>query len=454
LWTYIDKANIDNYLIKYSQLANDFTNLSLYETEQAIFLPRLFYKNYPDGVQVYKGQNAQEPLKTYFKFTKKLRESQLPFIKCVLDIYNINKQVNGILKARPGLGKTVLSVYLASVLGLKTIVIVDTTVLMDQWVKAFSDFTDLKSNEIGIIKGKMCSLDTPITIAMVQTLHSKIKTDMHKNIRIIDGARYGLVFYDEVHATSSSSKYAKASLLFRTPNVIGLSATPFQTSTAEILMKNTIGEILYESKDYDVIPSYNLHFYNSSLGAKYGGYLRRITDYIKRKSFYNSIIIKSQEYLNIIISLIKLRQSEGHITMVLCSTKAQIQLISDKLIEEKIAHRRFFGDEKDEIDQINTNLMVATYSFAGKGFDFDRLSNLIYAINLAGKKSLIQTIGRVVRLDNMNPNKKSVIDDLVDLDFASIFIPDVKAKKKVVKDEFNCEINELKDGIPLTNGEI
>ena len=47
MWTYVEKKDIDAYVSKYPQLAEDFESLSLYETNDAIFLPRLFYKNFP-----------------------------------------------------------------------------------------------------------------------------------------------------------------------------------------------------------------------------------------------------------------------------------------------------------------------------------------------------------------------------------------------------------------------
>lgn len=453
MWTYIKKSEIDNYIRRYPQLQEGFDDLCLYDSNDLIFLPRLFYKNFPNGVTTFAGKNEFVPLKTYFKFTKKLRDEQIPIVKCVLDLYQKNGYINGIIKARPGLGKTVLSVCIAATLGVKTMVIVDNSSLMEQWVKAFHDFTDLQPSDIGIIQQKCYSLDTPVTIAMVQSLYSKVKKDLSKHTRLIDQGKYGLIIYDEVHATSSSIKYAQVSLLFRSMNILGLSATPFQTNTAEILMHNTIGNIIYETNKYDITPEYNLHYYDSGLSGKYSFMLKKVGDYIRKKSMYNSFIIKSEEYKNIIMRLIQQRYSEGHKIMILCFTKAQVNLFSEELDNVGIEHRRYYGDEKDEIDKENTKVLVVTYSFAGKGFDFDKLSCLILATNLAGKKSLIQVIGRVLRQDKTNPNKKAVVDDLADMAFPTIFVPDIKLKKNVVTSEFSCMVNELKNGLNLNDGD-
>jgi len=455
MWCYIDRNDLETFINKYPALVEGFQDIALYETEDKIFLPRLFYKNYPNGLKVFESKEIPIYQPTYFKFTGTLREEQAGFVTTILDIYRIHKQVNGIGKARPGFGKTVVSTYIAAKLGVKTCVIIDNENLLQQWVEAFLKFTDLKPEEIGLIKGKHFVIDRPVVIATVQTLLSKIKTDMHKNFQIMDAAKFGLVFYDEVHNTSSSSKYAKASLLFRTKNFIGLSATPFQTGTAEILMKNTIGEIIYETKQYDLKPIYILNHYDSKLTGKYAYVLGKMPDYIKRKSFYNSIIIKSPHYLNTILKLVKQRLGEGHVILILVFTKAQVKLISDGLEKENIDHRRYYGDEKTQIDKENVSVLIGTYSFIGKGFDFEQLSSLILGTNLAGKKSLIQVVGRILRASTDGRTKKTpVVDDLIDMGFPSLFLPDIRAKKSVIKNEFNCEIRDVAHNQEIENGEI
>ena len=348
--------------------------------------------------------------------------------------------------------KTVISAFIAAKIGLKTCIVIDNENLLHQWVESFLTFTDLKAEEIGLIKGKHFVIDRPVVIASVQTLLSKVKTDMHKYFQLFDASKFGLVIYDEVHNTSSSSKFAMASLLFRTQNFLGLSATPFQIAIAEILMKNTIGNIIYETKHYDMKPTYILNHYNSNLTSKYSYVLGRMSDYIKRKAFYNSIIVKSPEYLKIIINLIKKRLLEERVILVLVFTKAQIKLISDGLTNENIEHRRFYGDEKDALDKENVKVIIATYSYAGRGFDFAQLSSLILGTNLAGKKSLIQVIGRILR--EYKGKLPPVVDDLIDKGFPSLFVPDMKAKMAIVKNEFACEIQHVTDEEIVENGEI
>src|SRR6056297_2977421 len=181
-------------------------------------------------------------------------------------MYEKNGFINGIIKLPPGTGKTVLTIYLASVLKLKTCIVLDKDSLFKQWIKEIIQFSGSNEDNIGIIKQKLfVTKDKLFTIAMSGTLTSKLKRDINKGFKEINNAKFGLVVYDEVHSTSASEIYSKVSLLFRTKNVIGLSATPFHYAEAKILMENTIGKVIYESNDYEMTPKYNIIHYNSGL---------------------------------------------------------------------------------------------------------------------------------------------------------------------------------------------
>lgn len=439
MWTCIPNNEIDSFFKEYDSLQDIAHDIFLYSANGLVFVPRLFYKNYPKHTKVleYSENNFQ---KVKFKFTKELRENQIPIVETLLKMFYKNKQINGIIKLPPGIGKTVMAIYLASKLELKTLIIVDNDNLLKQWIKAFIEFTDLQPKDIGIIKQKFMITTTPVSISLVQTLVSQIKRNMKKIFKTIDSAGYGLIIYDEVHSTSSAPKFAKASLLFRTKNILGLSATPFQTGAAEILMKNTIGDIIYETKSYELKPTYIINYYNSNLSNIYSTKLLKINDYIKKKAFYNSILVKSETYFKVIIDLVKKRLNEGHVILILCLTKEQVRQISNKLTEEGIENKKFYGDEKKDFDKSSTKVLIVTYAYAGKGFDFEQLSCLILATNLSGKKSLIQVIGRILR--KHSSKLPPIVDDLIDLDFPTFLLPEVRFKKSIIVSEFKCNIIE------------
>ena len=443
-WTYLKKDDVDKYLVQYPQFSDYFSELVLLETEDAVFLPKLLINNYPSDYLVhYPGQKQVEPAKINLRFNGQLRPKQQAAINIVKNIYDKQGFVNGILKLFPGAGKTVLTVYLSHMLGLKTCVIVDNENLMKQWIEEYIKFSPLTIDDIGIIKQTHFITDKPVSVAMSQTLMSKVKNNFTSAFNQIDAGRFGLVVYDEVHNTSSSEQFAKNSILFRTPNVIGLSATPFQYGSAEVLMKNTIGEILYETNDYDLPPKYCFLYYDSKLGDKYGRKISFVRDYIKRKAMYNSVIVKSEAYFNTITKYTEHLKEKGHKTIIICMTKKQVQMVSQHLEDNGIENRRFYGEEK-EIDKENDNVIVATYQFCGKGFNMPSLSALILACPLSGKKSIIQVVGRILRYKE--GKKSPLVIDMCDISFPLIINSEIKRKKNIVTEEFkNCEIIEHQD---------
>jgi len=442
LWTYIKKELYQNFINQYYEF-NDFSEeLILLETDDAYFLPRLFTKNYPSTYLTEftgKQENFVPSKIKDIEFKGELRSEQIPIITELAEFYQKNGCLSGIVKARPGLGKSVLTAYIASELKIKTLIVVDNQNLMKQWIQTFLDFTNITIEDIGIIQKKAFGVDKPIIIAMAQTLLRKVKGKIQENFKIIDKAGIGLVVYDEVHATSSAPIFSKVSLLFRTKNVLGLSATPFQTGLAEVLMLNTVGNIISDSKNYDMKPEYRLLHYKSNLDGKKIYVMNKLSDYLQKKSFYNKVIIGSESYKNLIVNQTRDMLKLGHRIMILCFTKIQVTTLSDLLTERGIENKKFYGDERDI--SYNEKVLVATYSYAGKGFDYKELSCLILACPLAGKKSLIQVIGRILRLDS--DKVSPVVIDLADLSVPSFTIPEIRMKKKVVSDEFDCKIVEI-----------
>lgn len=440
MWCYIRQENINKFISQYPDLEYDFESIVLLQTPELCFLPRYIFRKYPSSLLcVYQGKEQDiEFEKIDIEFKGTLRKDQIPIVNHVMNLYNQNKSVNGIIKARPGLGKTVLSTYLSAKLGLKTLIVLDNSNLLKQWVQAFYNFTNIDTDDISIFKQKLYVTDTPITIAMIQTLTRRLKNNLNKTYDIINQNKFGLVIYDEVHNTSSATEFSKGSLLFKTLNIIGLSATPFQTGSAEILMTQTIGDIIYETKDYELKPKYMFVYYNSNLNNKHKYIINKTNDYIARKSIYNKTIVECANYLNLIISYTNQLYKQKHKILVLCFTKNQVKTISQKLTENELPNTMFYGDQKEIT--YNEDILVTTYAFAGKGFDYDKLSAMIMACPLSGKKSIIQTVGRILRICE-GKNSPEVID-LVDMDLPHMFLNELKVKKRIIKNEFDCQITE------------
>lgn len=345
MWSVIDKKNFNQFIDKYSELSNDQDLYKLYETEEKIFVPRFFYKSYPSKfIKVYNPEPHIE--KINLTFNGEPRENQRPLIHTILSIYDRDQCVNGIIKCFCGFGKTACSIYLATKLGMKTLFVVDKDSLYKQWIQEIVKFTGVGAEDIGLIKGNLFVVENkPFVVTTVQTLVSKIKREPKIMYEKMKTAGFGLVIYDECHNTSASEKYAKSSILMGAPNIIGLSATPFKPGGQDILMKNVIGDILYDEVGYKSIPTISFHLYKSGLEkhSKRMGFL----DFIGAKAYYNKIITTSPKYMDLLSKFVKEDMNDGHKTIIICWTEKQLQAISDRLTEDGIEHRQFYGKKRE-----------------------------------------------------------------------------------------------------------
>lgn len=437
MWSVIPKQDLEKfnnkYLNKLYKLENKYI---LSENDSYFFLPRYFYNNYPfPSLKLSKDANFI-PKSIDLEFVSELRDEQKLLIKRIKQIYDNTGKICGIIKARPGFGKTICSAYLTCLLKKKTLIILDNSKLAEQWMESFLEFTTIKKDDIGLIKGDTF-ISKPVTITMVQTLINRIKSknsDFYKNLR---NEGFDLIIFDETHKTSSAPKFALSSLLLNSENIIGLSATPFGDELHKLFMDNIIGNIIFESESYDLVPKVHFMCFKSSLDKSYYNKVYKISDYIKKISYYNSVIHNSHTYLNLIYRLAKSSLESGRKTIIIIQTIKQLNTIIEYFQKHNIKATPFMS-EKKIIDKNNDNLLVATYKMASHGFDYADLSCLILATPLKGRVSLIQTIGRILRITN---NKKQpLVFDLMDKDYDDIFKYNIKTKKNILEGEFQkCE---------------
>lgn len=442
MWTLLPSENINRYFQQYPYLAPFANELILHEGQGCVFLPRYFAYNYPSPLLNYLVDNTWEPKTADIEIKDgfELRENQLEICRTMVNIVDTPQTFGGIIKARPGAGKTVMAVYCAAMTKRKTIIILDNSNLMKQWTQAIEDFTKLTADDVGFIGGGKVEVDKPFTIALVQTLMSKAKNDMKAFYAIIKEQGFDLAFFDECHATTCGPKYATASLFLNTVNVFGLSATPFADNLHKVFMDNALGPIVAQEDEYELVPKINFVYFNSGLEQKYGRQLQYVKDRIRKRSMYQSKLQHSHTYMNIMVQLVKELLQEGHKIIIIVFTVELVKLIHQLLADHGIDSRQFYS-QKREIDKENDDVIVATYKYAGAGFDMAALSAAIIGTPLSGKKSLIQVIGRILR--SYAGKNAAVVYDFVDKEFNGEFLKDVPRKKGILANEFGCEFNDI-----------
>ncbi len=438
MWSIIKETDLDNFENSHPQLIEYEREYVLYESNGNCFLPRFFYSMFPSQYLIRYEDPSFEAQPINIEFTGELRKNQLPFIT---HGYNIDDpDISGILQGYPGIGKTVIAAHLATKYKTKTLILLDNSKLVEQWKDAFLSFTSITEEDIGIIKGKKLEVDKPIIIAMVQTLVSKAKRDLRNVYTKIKDAGVGLVFIDECHKSSSAPAFAKSSLFFNTRNIIGLSATPYNQNLAQTLMHGIMGDILYQTKAYELVPDVYFINYYSAIDPKQIRRMDHFRDLMQKKACYDAAIVESEMYAFVIQKIVEKLLASKHQIFIVCATVKQVNMIHDMLINHNIKSDKLYSKDT-EVDK-DAQVIVATYGFAGAGFDLKTLSAMIFASPYRGKKSTIQTIGRILR--KSKGKDKAIVFDLVDGSCPTLFKGYINSKSRIIAGEFeDCNINAL-----------
>ena len=345
---------------------------------------------------------------TNYEFKGKLRDYQIDIVNTILEKFNNadndTKPKGGIIKLSCGGGKTVLAIYLSYLLKLKTLIIVHQEFLLDQWVERFNQFTNAK---IGTIRQK--KIDVENKDVVIGMLHSISMIDYDPLIF----KEFGLVIYDEVHHLGSKM-FSKALLKTSAEYTIGLSATPERSDGLMKVINWHIGDILYKMDkkiNYRVLVK-KIYFRSES---KLFNEKRKWFDGSMKpdpiQMISNLITIDSRNRL--IINIINCLKGLSRKIFVISPRVEHLELLKnavDKEIEElgesHIYNTYYYmgrskkGERK--MAEKNGDIIFATLQLAEEGLDISRLDSIIITLPIKKEKTLIQSIGRILRNDTLD----------------------------------------------------
>ncbi len=138
----------------------------------------------------------------------------------------------GVVVLPTGAGKTVLALEAIRRLGLKTLIVVPTIDLLNQWREELEN--RLHVPEVGILGGGS-KIVNPITVAT----YDSASLMAHKLTEL-----FGLLIFDEVHHLPSPT-YRLAAELFIAPHRLGLSATPERYDELHRDLDQLVGQVVY-----------------------------------------------------------------------------------------------------------------------------------------------------------------------------------------------------------------
>ncbi len=291
-----------------------------------------------------------------------------------------------------GWGKTFASLFIAHLLGVKTLIIVNKETLLEQWKEQIIKFTGIVP---GIIQGNKINIEPKICIGMIQSISMKEYPDSFSN--------FGFTIYDETHHYCSKV-FSNVFFKIRTKYNLGLTATIKRADKLEHVLEWFLGKIAVDVKLLIIEPQ--VHIY-------------KFYDYSENTIKYNpngkinspaslTNVTENQKRTDFIIKIIKEMYNDNRKILVLSDRKAHCEYIKGKLNNFSVGIY-YGGMKKEDLKKSNEcRIIIATYQMASEGYDNPDLDTLILA---SPKCNVEQAVGRILRKKNKN---EAIVVDIND----------------------------------------
>jgi hypothetical protein len=235
----------------------------------------------------------------------------------------------GVLQGVTGVGKSVMGLDLACTLGLKTLIVVPRSSLMEQWKENILQWTTATEDDIGLVQGpSRVYIGKPFTIAMIHTLSQQVN-DYPEGFY----SAFGTTILDEVHVVPAES-FSVVAPMFNCKYRIGLSATPYRKDKMDNVFRWHVGATLAKNTKYQAKPKVRIIPYRGTdtaqTGCVWGGRLN-LGRYFTR-------LAKSPERTALVVKVICMLNVKNHFTLVLSDRTAQLVSIQELLVSAGVAN--------------------------------------------------------------------------------------------------------------------
>jgi len=328
---------------------------------------------------------------------------------------------HGVLCMQPGEGKTFVSIAAICKLKKKSIIFVHKDSLATQWVERFLEHSNIKKEDIGILKTANCRdiLKKPIVISTVQTMASMLKR-VEDIDQLLAESRFGIAIWDECHTSVSAEQFSLSSLNLPCQRTYGLSATPSRADGNTDIIEKHVGKVFIpEGSGSTMTPKIIMLFFDHRAVADHYKYIH--TDFGKKdsngndkfrfdKGRYLQMLYSKDDksYIPTLKKICKQVHGAGRTSLFLSDRIKILDKCSKAVPKHDVG---FFiprsGAEKEA--ELLKPFVFSTYGSARDGTDRKEFDCLILATNCS---NIEQAVGRVCR---PCPNKlEPIVFDIVD----------------------------------------
>ena len=354
-------------------------------------------------------------------FDGSLRENQISVVNETIDYLKTN--YGTILNIPCGFGKTVCANKISCEIGLKTIILVHNSILLNQWVDRISQFVN--GSKIGIIQQNKFEIeDKTHVIASMQTLCSR-HDQYDKNIF----NSFGLCIIDETHVAAAQT-LSKSIGIISSKYRLGLSATVHRKDGFEPVLFRTIGEIGVSIERDSNSQEINVEFIHLNFESEMKFIYRQGGKSTPNTAVMINDICSNDERNDCIIKSIHQKIEEGRHILVISDRRNHITCMSDKLSDSGFKDFGFLlgGGKIDKNNKASDKQVIfATYSFVSEGVDIPSLDTIIFT---TPRVDIVQSVGRILR--KHKDKKTPVAIDFIDTQ-NNVFNNQYKKRKRYYK---------------------
>jgi superfamily II DNA or RNA helicase len=339
-------------------------------------------------------------------FKGALRDYQEPAFDALME------HDNGMLLGGTSFGKTVISAAIIAERSTNTIVLVDTSLLVEQWQRELQGFLGVGSDVVGTLSGNKDRTTGIVDVVLIQSL-----ANSKKHVGLIN--RYGQVIIDECDCLGAES-YEALMQTVTGKYIVGLSANKKRRDGHHPKIFMQCGPLRFvgdKPKNWEHEKLVKVHWHHSLIAL----------DDRCENSELISYLIEDQARNQLIIQAILDTYTQGRKILVLTARIKQIDLLEQALkgqVEHLLVVRGGVTLKKDKQaaqDAMNALLalpndtprvVIATGKKGGKGFSHNPLNTLVIATPISNEDDVKQYAGRVDR--TLNSQDDIWIIDIVD----------------------------------------
>ncbi len=321
---------------------------------------------------------------------------------------------NGVIQVPPGVGKTVMSIYMITIRKKKSLILVHKDYLVEQWKERFIEFTNLNEDDIMRLTSSNYQevLEAPIIIVTAQTFLSLIKRNIEDFLIYLNKANIGVFVADEVHTTVGAPLFSECSIHIPAKYTFGLSATPYRFDGNHDMIEHHLGQIK-ELEDFSGTVPANItvilmDFKIIKEGTKnrhtylfFGGKFQRAR--------YLNILKNSKFFMSVCNGLLK-KFSNKNVIFI----SERIKMI-DQLFESLDHNDKGIFISGSKKEDLHKQIVFSTPGKIRDGVDIPKKDTLIMTSPIS---NIAQICGRVTR--SFEGKEEATIIDMVDITLPQI----------------------------------